>query len=345
MPQVIINWDLAESVFGTLLQALKEGRYPYNVVKPPQRPENMPNNLVWGSVEHARFLFCVCYYMRGGIESETAILALARLYANKPEIFVPKSFAQLLEPDNEASKISELLAQYGLNYNATHIGRYWIHNFIKLERGWQGNPANLFTGVSGYDEICRRVINKRDKEKGSQKNHGFYGFREKMVSMIIHFLMDAEIIQPFVFPVPVDFHVLRVLVANELLVVNGSQAGDDLYTNDLQAAARRLTDTYCRQHAVDALRLGDALWLLSGSLCHLHPGNQMKVGDRNGRQTELTRLRVVWNKSQTERFLRSCHLCPITGSCRHNIASAPYYVQGKLKILGPRGVPDQSFLF
>ena len=71
-----------ELVLNRLMAAFDTGQYPFDKpwAKPPQIPENMPRNLTLGSKEHALFLFCLCYHMRGGIDSITAIKSLAKLY-------------------------------------------------------------------------------------------------------------------------------------------------------------------------------------------------------------------------------------------------------------------------
>ena len=277
--------------------------------------------------------------MRGGITSETAILALGRLYLKAPKIFIPQTF---LQPQGKKRRVRQHLTNNGLGYNAKETARNWVENFGKLERFWDGSPALLFANVENYEDICKRIIHNGNKS--AENPNGFYGFREKMVSMLIHFLMDAEIIPPFTFPVPVDFHVLRILVAHELLVVKGTQPGDNLYQPAVLVAARKLTETYCRKHGVNSLRLGDALWLLSSALCRLHPGNETIYGKREGRRTILRPIVPDWNNpNHYNRYAQACGQCPIERSCRHTVPAGHYYVRGELVIRGSRAKPATLF--
>jgi hypothetical protein len=339
--KVTIDWDLAESVFGTLLNALRLELYPYDVVKPPQRPENMPPSFKWRSVEHEGFLFCVCYYMRGGIESETAILQLRRVYEVYPSIFAPANFLPLGHPDTwvQAEWVSSILRQFGLNYNSEEIGRAWVLNFQKLQRFWYGLPSNLFLFRDGgsYEKLCERV--RSSDKKGPESPHGYQGFQRKMVSMLCHFYVDAGIVEKLMFPVPVDFHVLRLMVAHKLLTVKGGPIGRDLYKQEVQAAARKLSMGYCHKHGVDPLRLGDALWLLSMGICHMHPGNKVWQGLRNGRKTILVPAEVTWTDTQVAAYQRSCGKCPVQSTCKFNIPSSYYYVRGQLMAVREREVP------
>lgn len=344
MSKIRIDWGRAELVFGTLLDAIEHQVFPYDFARPPQLPENLPKGLVWGSLEHARFLMCCCYYMRGGIKSDRAIRALSRAYENFPDYFSPEKFLwPFVSEEDKYACVTQMLKSVTLGYNADEVGMHWVKNFQKLHKHWKGNPAELFVGVESYDDLCSRIIHS--KVKHDHARHGFYGFREKMVSMLTYFLMDAKIIPECVFPVPVDFHVLRMLVSHQILVVEGAGVGDNVYSDDLLAAARELTQTYCKKHNVETIKLGDTLWLLSGNICSLNPGNKVFAPkERNGRQTTLTLAPVTWSDTQVSRYKRSCANCPVKSTCRYNIPSAFYYVRGQLYIRSVREEPLLLFV-
>ncbi len=353
MPNVITNWERAEQVFAILLHSFRNNRFPYNESKPPQRRENLTPNIVWGSLEHACFLFCVCYYMRGGIQSDVAIVALSKLYDEAPDIFTPAIFEfPAAGAESHEDRIMRLLQSVRLNYKAREISTIWVKNFQKLHRFWKGDPKCLFENVTTYEQVCDTIMHSKKKGMSSKSPDdptGFYGFREKMVSMLIYFLKDARIIHEFMFPVPVDFHVLRILVTCEILTVEGKGIGDDLFSPDdlrleMLSAVRDLSVRYCQTHSVDPIELGDTMWLLSRWLCMRHPGNRVNKSKENkGRKTELTPVPVTWSKGQLEKYRHACPNCPLFSICKYNIPSAYYYVQGRLVIWSKRGTPQQQF--
>ena len=59
---VTINWEKADLVFGRLTHAVRTRSFPFNEVEVPQVKKNIPDSIVWGSYEHALFLFVVCRY-------------------------------------------------------------------------------------------------------------------------------------------------------------------------------------------------------------------------------------------------------------------------------------------
>lgn len=308
-------------------------KYPYDLPEatPPQIRENLPRGLVWGSRQHACFLFTLCYWMRGGIDSHTAIRALTRLYEAIPSIF---------DPGNELLYSSaDLPAEFkkvGLGYNASEIASAWRENWRKIVTEWGSDPRNLFKGISTYEEACAR-IQRRGKS-------GFKGFQEKMVSMLTYFYMDAGIIDRWHFPVPVDFHVLRIVFSNEIIVAETENASaNGFYTKRVLGAIRDLFMWYCREYSVDPLTLCEAIWLYSRMQCSKHPGNISKVGGRQGRKTPVYAAKT-WSKSQTRAFERTCGVCPLQNSCRWCIPSAKYYIQGRLERRGYREEPLQSRL-
>ncbi len=328
--QVLVNYERRDQIFGQLLQLFRERRYPFNQrgVEPPQAPNNLPRNLLRGGREHAIFLFCLCFYMRGGIKSVTAIKAMARLYELYPSIFEPDQWEEL-----NADAIASLLRSVGLNFSSKAISKAWIENFRRLKTRWGGDPRELVRGVSTYEEALARI-----RRSGQD---GFLGFREKMVSMLLYFLAESKIIEPFVFPLPVDFHVCRIVLANEIVVVKDPTNGD-LYQKEVLDAIRALSIDYCHSHGVDPIDLCHAIWLFSQAMCNKHPGNNSVVERiRRGRKTGVEALPVTWSQAQVSAFKRSCGSCTAAETCRWCIPSASYYIQGKLILRGVRETPPQ----
>ncbi|MBI2063012.1 MAG: hypothetical protein HYT61_02095 [Candidatus Yanofskybacteria bacterium] len=322
------------------MAAFDTGQYPFDKpwAKPPQIPENMPRNLTLGSKEHPLFLFCLCYHMRGGIDSITAIKSLAKLYETKPEIFVPENGM-----NRDPQEITGFLREVGLGFQSREIGRAWVENFKMLVRYWDSSPVKLLEGVETYEEACERIRNKLvKKNRIENKNSGFLGFQEKMVSMLIHFLMEAGFIDSFHFPPPVDFHVLRTMFGHEILLIE--EWDKDNYNKKTLSLIRELLSGYLLKYNVNPLRLCEAMWIISRTLCSQHPGNISNVGDYEARKTTIKPIDITWNRSQVNSYFRTCGSCPIERTCKFNIPSAYYYITGNIVIRGTRQKPPQEFL-
>lgn len=326
--------EKATAIFDRLIKAYSSKEYPFNLpdATPPQIPGNLPHSLKTGTREHAMFLFKLCYWMRGGIQSHTATKQLSRLYDASPRIFLPEAWTDLNAP-----LLAAMFRLFGLGFNADEISKAWISNLKKIAEEWGGDPRNLFQGIGTFEEACERIQHKR--------KNGFLGFQEKMVSMIIYFYMDAAIVDPWNFPIPVDFHALRTLFAHEIIVADKSEFnGNGFYTKTVLAKARELFHDYCATHGVDPLVLCEAVWLYSGIMCNQHPGNQSNVGGRHGRKTELHPV-DRWSAAQSKTYERTCRICVINASCKWCVPSAEYYIRGRLVLRERRDEPLQESLF
>ncbi len=330
-----VDHERARTVFDRLVAAYSRREYPFNQPEAalPQAEENLPRGIVLRSRQHALFLFALCYWMRGGVESGTAARQLSRLYEGLPWIFLPES-ARILDRGLLAACFSEV----GLGFNARQIAALWKMNLETLASRWGGDPRNLFKGISTYEEACARI-----QRKGT---NGFGGFQEKMVSMITYFYMDAGIVDPWNFPIPVDFHCLRQVFAHEIVVAERSDATQNgFYTKPVLAAVRALLHGHCVRHGVDPLILCNAVWLYSGLMCNQHPGNISIVPkERNGRSTKIVPV-PRWTAAQTRAFDRTCRICVVRDTCHWCVPSAPYYIGGRIELRSMRDEPPQQSLF
>lgn len=341
--KVIVDRSRAAHVLDTLMVAFRARTFPFTLKRalPPQIPENLPRGGFRDEIDHACYLFALCFYMRGGIQSDRAALALSRIYEGQPELFRPQTVTADMEPD-----IRALLARSGLNFNGGEISHFWVENFRRLKERWGSDPRTILQGVDTFEEACRRIQNTADNRKHGR---GFLGFQEKMVSMLIYFLVEAGYGDPFTFPAPIDFHVLRVMVAHHVVcIIEGTPPSGrvNYFHKDVLRALRDLFSWYARTHNTDPVHLSEVVWGLSRSMCYQHPGNTtIYRGKRRGRKSDLVPLRVTWNEAQTLAYERSCLRCPVEPTCRFNIPAAPYYVRGELIIRGFREQPPQKRLF
>lgn len=336
--KVRINWNRAHEVFSRLLNSYHQLEPPYahGVTTLPQK--QLPKNLQPGTREHALFLWVVTLYMRGGLNSNRVYEALLGIHENHEELFA----STLVGNGNQtiaAARIRELLHEEGLKQKADEISQFWAAGLHKLALHWNGDPRELFADSASYEKVCGRIICDNAKYK-HEDPHGFPGFREKLVSMLAYYLMEAGLISPLVFPVPTDFHVMRVLTSHRILYVPKAQYGDDLMRGQLQKAGRRLTAGYCRKYGVSPVELSNVLWLLSRTFCKLHPGNAtLQPEGYDARKTTLVPMKVTWSRSQVRRFERSCAICPAGGTCKYNVPAAEYYRKGRIVLRGEREEP------
>lgn len=325
-----VHYEHAYQVLDTLMAAYNNNEYPYSLdrVKVPHHPDHMPKTLERGSREHAVFLFKVCYYMRGGTKSTDAVKALANIYDERPEFF-DCSIAKDLEPE----PIVEALTAQGLGFQQT-VAKQWVENARRLHERYDGDPRKIFDEVATYEHSQALIQN-------DGKGGGFIGFKEKMTSMIIYYLMDDELIDEFVFPIPVDVHVMRVSVANEMITFGDTPHGTNLYVPEALGPLRKLYYDYAVDRNVDPRPLCSAVWLLSEALCGKSPGNITKepLGrkNRDGRSTYLVPNVVdPEDFNQQKAYMKTCGSCAVENTCKLNIPGAQYYIAGGLIIRGKR---------
>lgn len=330
--KVTLDYDRADFIFGILYDACENKKHPFENNLLPQRRENIPSSIDWGSRDHALFLFTLCYYMRGQIKSETATLKLKKIWEDNPDYFDP-DFLKFSEEETSSKIIEDKLFYNGLGFGSKNIAPQWYKNKLKLANHWQSDPRNLFSGVDSYDSALKVLANKGTWK--AEKPNGFYGFQEKMVSMLIYFYVEAGIIQPLKFPPPVDFHILRVLFSNEVLKVDSFKPGMEFYYNKSADMAREVTSWWLNKYSKDPIVLSSALWLLSRDSCEKSPGNSSSRGEYNGRKTKVSTSKSSLGK-KIKGFEVSCFRCPLKDSCKYDIPSAIYYTKGKLGIRGLR---------
>ena len=331
--EIYVDRERAHNAFQALLKVYRDGAYPFSEpeVQPPQVKENMPKTLVYGSLEHASYLKVSCFWMRGGIRSVTAFQLLSTFYDAHPEFFVPSEWKRI-----DPVALCRLLQDSRLGFQANFISRAWRENFRRIAERHDGDPVNLVRGVASYEEACGRI-----KNSGKE---GLLGFREKMVSMLIYFFLDARLVVPsFAFPLPVDFHVCRIVLANELVVVKNPPKGDH-YKPEVLAVIRELVVGFCVETGTDVIEFCNALWLFSQAMCARYAGNESLQIRGSGRQAVIEPA-PRWSLAQTAAFYRSCDKCVLASTCRWAIPSMNYYISGQLILREPREVPTQGNLF
>lgn len=322
--KVLPNFAQLDHIVDTLLNAREANKFPYNLdaAMLPQDPRNMPPSLVRGGAMHANFLFATCYYMRGGIKSTAAFSGLSRMFETSPELFDPNTVKY-----TTTDTVKEALQSVGLTFQAKNISQYWVQNARKLSKVYGGDARNTLLGTTKYSELLHRIQNKNGR--------GFLGFQEKMTSMLAYYLMADDLVPYFDFPLPVDFHVLRVSAETGIIRVENTSDDGNIYYPETLDMLRSMYHDYSTTHNINQLDVCNAVWSLSSAICGKQPGNTAYEPkgrfNRDGRSTPVEFSQIdVNNPLQQRQYERTCELCPIEPDCDMDYPSKFYYVQGRM---------------
>lgn len=338
--KIVPDFARIDEVLTTLLDSYRRGLYPFNLdsTRVPQDPRHMPRRPEFqrsvedrteeDAVKLANFWFIDCYYMRGVNNSNDMTVNLAELYEDHPELFDPRQ-AQRMYSKN----IERLILEYHLPVQHAQISKFWVENARRLVVRYDGDPRKIFEGFGSYDELVRRVRN-------DSKGGGFLGFQKKMTSMIGYFLMVNDLIPYQNIPLPVDFHVMRMSIATEMIsfpdIIEPIPIDFDRVTDFL----REVYYDFADHHGISQLDLCDAVWLYSGSACKKSPTNSQKIkGKRNARFTKFESVLLHAedaSPTQVNAYRHSCGQCRLSPACSHNVPSGEYYIAGRVVYPNPK---------
>ncbi|MEO7617511.1 MAG: hypothetical protein ABIS59_01570, partial [Candidatus Saccharibacteria bacterium] len=244
-----------DEVFGKLLDIYRLNAYPFNLKSTvlPQDSAHLPPRIRQYPEHFAFYLFCLCYFM-SATDSITATKCMTKMYKDHPRMFGPK-YAARMRPKT----IEHRLTAYGLGFREDHVAKWWVTNAKRLVERYDGSVLVLKDQINTYEDACEHRLNRG-------KTKGFFGFQHKMVSMILYYLMATELMEYFHCPVPVDFHILRITLANK--VVTTDHIGEvDLYTDDMLVAIRKVTFDFCVDNDISWLELSNAMWPFGKAMC------------------------------------------------------------------------------
>lgn len=319
----IPHFDRLDEIVGVLLERYRNNDFPYYLdgARLPQDVRHMPTekDLPRGSIAHGNFLFYSGHFMRGTIRSVDAFRRLSRVYLDHPKVFDPH-FAK----DMDEEELRQIFAENWLGWDNSKVPRYWIENSRRLAERYGCNAWTIIEGETDYRRIQTKMCN-------DMNGSGFIGFQEKMASMIIYYFVDARPELYFDFPLPSDFHVLRVLSSNEAITFESVPENHDILSSQTMAMIRLICHDYSVTHGISQVEVADALWLYSSSLCNRQPGNKAKEVSGHARWTIIEPAKVDFakNPSQLEAFTRTCGLCALRQTCTSNLPSKYYYRKGE----------------
>ena len=326
----VVDAERAEQVLDAILDRYKRGAYPYNVRSSMLDEFELPKRLKRGGEAEARFWFFACMLMRGGIDSDTGLKILVRLYDQTmvkggPKPFNPSS-ARKMNPV-ELTKLLELNGKAEQENKPHRFAIDWIDCAQLICDRYDGKVLNIVERINNYEDVVSIVLNLQ--------GGGFPGFQYKMVSMICFFWIEAGLLEPFPYPPPVDFHLIRVAVATRIVYRTKDQKILVVRSGELirlQAALRMMYLDYIIASGVSTNDLADALWLHSRMMCRFNPGNKTTKGEYAARQTKITPHVVdLAHSSDQRKFEKSCKRCPVRQKCLLNVPSAYYYTLGRIE--------------
>jgi hypothetical protein len=318
-----------ERLCSRLTAAYKAGEYPYNLesVNPPQT--YIPDDIKEDSKTYAYFLFTLCLWMRGGIASDTATRSLVKLHRYEPRLFDPHWVIS-----QDPVELALFLDRHGLGRDSKLNAELWVGNSRLLVDRWHGDPRLIFHDFGRYSEkkkweiALQRIMNQGNRgQKG-----GFGGFREKMTSMLIYYLTETDLIPTFDTPVPVDFHVARMMVIHKVFVLEPDVAYTGRRLNELLDAIRYETYRFAKKHGVSSVELCDALWLYSRHMCTRSPAFKANIGEKNGRKTEIFPYAPRWSEPEMRSYANTCGRCVVHDTCEAVVRAAYWYHAGSLQI-------------
>ena len=319
-----------DEVLGTLLDTYRNNAYPFNLKSTvlPQDSAHLPPRIRQYPERFAFYLFCLCYFM-SATDSITATKCMTKLYKEHPRMFRPKYAARM-----RAKTIEQRLTAYGLGFREDQVAKWWVTNAKRLVESYDGSVLVLKGHINTYEDACDHILNRKNGK-------GFFGFQHKMVSMILYYLMATELMDYFHCPVPVDFHILRITLANK--VVTTDQGPDtDMYTDEMLSAIRKTTFDFCVENNISWLELSNAMWPFGKAMCRYNPGNKtFQPKGYAARKTVLVRNIPIWTKTEKVNWEKSCNSCVIKQSCSDNIGAAEYYRKGKILLRGERTDPTE----
>lgn len=299
-------------------------------------------------VKFGHYLFFQALTMRGGINSDDAFRATRMLWTQHPHLFDPVVVAQMPEAEFfrairrtarefQGADSAEGAGTY--SYKLEEHVDHWRENAGRLNRDFGGDVRAIYAGVRGFEEGFGRV------------DGVFGGMRRKIFSLLTMWLQEFGLIPKFPLPLIVDFHCLRVLFEQEILLAAAFRLGPGKSKNPARrrpSALRsyravriteRLVDEvtwwsqdFLIRHRLDSYAVSHGLWFLSRELCAAYHGNK-SFGKPDPKRRAVTarlvtdeELRVLDNWPRNYRD--PCRFCPVETTCKVRIPAGPYYDWG-----------------
>lgn len=353
----------ALEVFQVCERVWREGQGFFAGLKSPQQrytPEEIREN----PLELSHWFFTVSIPMRGGINSEDAFRFMRLLYRQNPPLFAPESLVEIPSGDiirairhtagfqNSGSGSRGQKRAGTLSYKLEEHIQAWKQNAVVLLKQWKGDIRQVFEGTRSFEEAFRRI------DSSKQNPARFVGMRRKIFSLLATWLQEFDLIHKFQLPLIVDFHVMRVLLEQEILLPQWVELGPGKSSRPERQRpetlwsykAVKVTESVVNQviawsleflaaHNLSAHDVSHGLWFLSRELCASYYGNRSfskKTGNKAGVTQRLVKPdMLVAIGGWPARYRDPCWFCPLEQTCAISIPAGPYYDWGVMVNAGP----------
>lgn len=274
----------AEPVLRNLLEAYQKRRglfaHVHASTHAPQRI-HIPEGMEPGGLDHRRWLFFACLTDRRTV-SEGVYKAHVELYRRDEWMY-----EELGQPQDVARiRFAIGSARVGLpNQSAL----YWPRCSRTLFKTFGGDPANMFMART----INQLMAWKRDEEKVRGEDP-LPGYGPKIMSLLAIFLEEVDAIAPVTDALPIDVHVQRFFLANDLITITAP-----VNNVRMEDTIRPYLTELCEKWKASRVDMAHALWLLGNRIC-----------------------------TQCHRNTDAELLCPAYASCKGAPETRTYFVEG-----------------
>ena len=298
-----------------ILFASRTGQGPFAAYRLPQECRNYPSNLE-SPFDQANFLFVVLLHMSGGNPAEASFRGHRRLYERWPKIYDSKTAINYT-----ADEIREMMKAVGLQFWNTRP-EWLLHNARVLNKYWDGDPRNIFGDTLQYKnelEIWQKLQGRvlRSPRK-------LLGFQEKMLSLLVHFLVDARLVDPCDVPPPIDVHQNRFF-GSLGLVTQGNVVRSWKELNAFRDRIRQLYIDYAHSRNVSMLEIGEAVWFYSAEMCKYAPGAYTINGQHVGISSLTNESGKRKFQGKYKVYSQTCGNCIVSDLCKRNMPHVFHY--------------------
>lgn len=324
-----IDWRRSMPILDRLYDLRLREAHPFNTPRAELPQQLVPAWLRTDREQLARFYWVLCLWMRG-TGTMTATRGLLRVVEDEPRLLDPHFVLSYSQDDLIAA-----LRAGRLPHLSKGNSKGWLENAQRLLAGWDGQVLKVAAKLTDY-ETAREILENRPATK-TRSARGFYGYQKKMTSMLLYYLMYEELMPAFLFPVPIDYRVMRFCLSNQLVDVQPNAKGN-YRSDELEDRLRFLFFEYARRTGANPLLLADAAWLYPGVMCAKHPGNFTRIGEYEARSTVIEPVQIEWTPAQRRAYEQTCGQCPFDQSCDTLWPYQYYYRRGTMESV-PRERP------
>lgn len=248
---ITINEERFEEVFGTIFKAYRDrkgvfARHTAENFGPQQI--HKPKKVLLGDANHLYWLALVGLSDRR-TNSSVLYPRFAEMFDKNPSLFIRGRKPSLL-------RMTKLFRKYKIGLPVGDIVLF-IKRKDHLDRFFNGNPLNIYEGVTTADELIRKL-------KHIAKENGikilFPGAKEKMFSLLAMFLSEVTELE-FADIVPIDVWVQAICTSTGVLV------GDGRINNKALERKIRPLMTKLFQRFKNIPKASNATWILGKRSC------------------------------------------------------------------------------